>query len=185
MQRPSDQGFYRGSNRILGGVCSGLAESFHVDPLWVRLAFVLLAFLQGIGVLLYVVLWLIMLERVPGQAAGRSGLDSMSADVKRAWADLRNQSWWGSRPVTSPSVAPTGSPAPPPPPSAPAPAPPAPSATTTRNNNALFLGLVLVVIGLAFLANNIGFTIEWGAVWPVVLIALGIVLLVRAMERKP
>ena len=49
MRKVGEQSFYRGSDRILGGVCSGLAAGFHVDALWVRIAFVLLAFLQRRG----------------------------------------------------------------------------------------------------------------------------------------
>ena len=92
MQPPTgNPTFYRGSDRILGGVCSGLAEGFHVEALWVRLAFVVLAFLQGIGVLLYVVLWILMPERAGYRPPGQNVFESMGSDVKRAWADLRNQ----------------------------------------------------------------------------------------------
>src|SRR5260370_26024443 len=58
---------YRSSDRIIGGVCAGLAEGFHVDALWVRVAFLILIFIQGIGVFLYIVLWLVMPERVEGR----------------------------------------------------------------------------------------------------------------------
>ena len=91
MQPPSDQRIYRGSDRIIGGVCSGLAEALHVDPIWVRLAFAVLAFAQGIGVVLYVVLLVIMRERGAVRPAGRNAFDSMADDVKRAWAELRRQ----------------------------------------------------------------------------------------------
>jgi phage shock protein PspC (stress-responsive transcriptional regulator) len=47
-----------GRDRILGGVAAGLAERLDVDPLWIRIAFVLLALVSGIGVLLYAALWL-------------------------------------------------------------------------------------------------------------------------------
>ncbi len=60
----SDQRFFRSGDRILGGVCAGLAEGLHVDALWVRVAFLLLVFIQGIGVFLYIVLWLVMPERL-------------------------------------------------------------------------------------------------------------------------
>ena len=148
MQPPSDQRFYRGSERFLGGVCSGLAEGFHVDPLWVRLAFVLLALVQGIGVLIYVVLWLVMPERAGGQIGGRSGLDSMSDDLKRAWAELRAQ-FSGSPKAASPTTpATTAPPASPPPAEPPATAQAAASATapaaaapvTTSYNTSLLLG---------------------------------------------
>ncbi len=46
-------------NRMIAGVCSGLGEYFNVDPVLVRLAFVLLAFFNGIGILAYLLLWMI------------------------------------------------------------------------------------------------------------------------------
>ena len=91
MQPPADQTFHRGANRILGGVCSGLAEGFHLEALWVRLAFVVLTFLNGIGLLLYLVLWVLMPESTVNRPVGQGVFDSMSNDVKRAWADLRVQ----------------------------------------------------------------------------------------------
>src|ERR1700704_2050682 len=106
MQPPPSQSFYRGSNRILAGVCSGLAEGFHVDVLWVRLLFVVLAFLQGLGILLYVVLWILMPERTDFRPAGRNAFDSMADAGRRAWADLRAQ-FGGARPVAPPTATPT------------------------------------------------------------------------------
>ncbi|MGC9347977.1 MAG: PspC domain-containing protein [Anaerolineae bacterium] len=48
------------SDRMIAGVCGGLAEYLRIDATLVRLFFVLLALGEGIGVLLYVILWLIM-----------------------------------------------------------------------------------------------------------------------------
>jgi phage shock protein C len=202
MQPPRDQRYYRGSDRIVGGVCSGLAEGLHIDTIWVRVAFVVLAFVQGIGVLIYVVLWVIMPERTQDRPAGRSAFDSMADDVKRAWADLRSQ--FGSRPPTGPSTYSTAVPAPPPMPSDPStpaspqaaqvvPPPPAPTASASLppasprpavHNQTLLLGVILVLIGLAFLGSNTGF-VNWSVIWPVALIAFGIVLLARNLERRP
>lgn len=47
-------------DQILGGVCAGIGEYLLIDRTWVRLFFVLLAFGQGAGVWLYLVLWLIV-----------------------------------------------------------------------------------------------------------------------------
>jgi phage shock protein C len=90
-QQAAPQTFHRGKDRILGGVCSGLAEGLHIDPLWVRLGFVLLAFLQGVGLFIYIVLWLVMPEQAEGNDGTRSGFDSMSADLKRIGSELRGQ----------------------------------------------------------------------------------------------
>jgi len=48
-----------GENKILGGVCGGIAEYFDVDPTLVRLIWILLA-LNGSGILAYIIAWLIM-----------------------------------------------------------------------------------------------------------------------------
>jgi phage shock protein PspC (stress-responsive transcriptional regulator) len=48
------------SNRVLLGVCAGLAARFGTDPVWVRLAFVALALFFGKGVLLYLILCVVM-----------------------------------------------------------------------------------------------------------------------------
>lgn len=47
-------------NRMLGGVCGGIAEYFEIDPSLVRLIFVVITLLGGSGLLVYVVLWLVM-----------------------------------------------------------------------------------------------------------------------------
>lgn len=50
------------SNRIIGGVAGGLGEYFHIEPLLIRIAFVLLAFKSGIGFLIYLILWVVLPE---------------------------------------------------------------------------------------------------------------------------
>ena len=42
------------TNKVFGGVCGGLAEYFEVDPVVLRILFVLLVIFGGTGVLLYV-----------------------------------------------------------------------------------------------------------------------------------
>jgi len=44
----------------IAGVAGGLGQCFHIDPLIFRVAFVVLAFVGGMGVLLYLALWLLM-----------------------------------------------------------------------------------------------------------------------------
>lgn len=48
------------SDKILGGVCGGLANYLRVDPTIVRLVFALISFGAGTGVLLYILLWIIL-----------------------------------------------------------------------------------------------------------------------------
>ena len=46
-------------NRLIAGVCGGLADYFNTDPVIVRLIFVLFAFVSGLGIIAYIVLWII------------------------------------------------------------------------------------------------------------------------------
>ena len=48
------------SDKILGGVCGGLANYLRIDPTIVRLVFVLFSFGAGSGILLYILLWMIL-----------------------------------------------------------------------------------------------------------------------------
>ena len=48
------------SNEMVGGVCSGIADYFNIDPVIVRLVFVLMALGGGHGILAYLVLWMLM-----------------------------------------------------------------------------------------------------------------------------
>lgn len=43
---------------IIGGVCSGIGEYIDIDPVWIRLLFILFTFFFGIGFLVYVALWI-------------------------------------------------------------------------------------------------------------------------------
>jgi phage shock protein C len=52
-----------GTGRILGGVCGGIGEYSNVDPTVVRLIWVVLTLLSlGIGVVAYIVAWIIIPE---------------------------------------------------------------------------------------------------------------------------
>lgn len=47
-------------HRVLGGVCSGLGAYFDIDPVFIRLIFVLLLFIGGSSVLIYLILWIVV-----------------------------------------------------------------------------------------------------------------------------
>ena len=172
MRQATQQTFQRGKDRILGGVCSGLAAGLHIDPLWVRLGFVLLAFLQGVGVLIYIVLWLVMPEPVEGQEGTRAGVDSMTADIKRIGAELRGQFGGSAKNV----------PADPATPDQPATAP-APASPTVTGRQSLALGVLLVVVGLVLLGANTGL-VQWSVIWPTLIIILGVLLLARTVGPR-
>ncbi len=63
MNKRNVKRLYRASEResMLGGVCSGIADYFRVDPTLIRLIWVLMTvFSFGTGVLGYLIMWIIM-----------------------------------------------------------------------------------------------------------------------------
>ncbi len=55
------QRLYRSrSGKMIGGVCTGLGEYFDLDPVLIRLLFVVFIFLNGMGLLAYIILWIVV-----------------------------------------------------------------------------------------------------------------------------
>ncbi|WP_418603054.1 PspC domain-containing protein [Hwangdonia sp.] len=59
---PSKKLFRDTDNSYIGGVSSGLGHYFGIDTLWVRLAWIILIFGAGTGILLYILLWILVPE---------------------------------------------------------------------------------------------------------------------------
>jgi len=55
---------------ILGGVCSGLANYLGIDPVFVRIFFILVGIFGGFAVLLYLILWVVMPQEGAGESSG-------------------------------------------------------------------------------------------------------------------
>jgi phage shock protein C len=65
-ESPDPRRLYRSNrNRMIAGVCGGIAEYLNVDPTMVRLGFALLTLVSGSGILLYLILAIIV-PRTPG-----------------------------------------------------------------------------------------------------------------------
>jgi len=49
-------------NRLIGGVCSGIGAYFHMDPLILRILFLIAFFGFGVGIIVYIILWIVLPE---------------------------------------------------------------------------------------------------------------------------
>lgn len=55
--------FYRSrKNRVVAGICGGLAEYFEIDPIIVRLITLILVLSLGAGFIAYIIAWIVVPE---------------------------------------------------------------------------------------------------------------------------
>lgn len=50
------------TDRVIGGVCSGIAKYFTLDPVLIRVLWVIAFFFGGAGLLAYIIAWIIIPE---------------------------------------------------------------------------------------------------------------------------
>lgn len=99
-KHPRGRLYRNSSDRILGGVCSGIANYLNFDPAIVRLLFALLVFGAGTGILVYIVLWIILPTKplVPTAKVGkrlfRNPDDRMLGGVCGGLAAYFNKEAW-------------------------------------------------------------------------------------------
>ncbi len=83
------------SEKLIAGVCGGLAEYFGVDPLLVRFIFVVLA-LNGLGVVLYLVMWVVIPTRsmpeMVSEEIMRHNVNEMRERVRQITRSFRESS---------------------------------------------------------------------------------------------
>lgn len=51
------------NNKVIAGVCAGIANYFNIDPVLVRIIWLVLLLFFGIGLFGYLLLWVVMPEK--------------------------------------------------------------------------------------------------------------------------
>ena len=83
------------SNRMIGGVCGGLGVYLNIDPIFIRLLFILLLFGSNFGFILYVLLWMLIPEEgkefgFKDDSVGEKA-KSMGNDIQQAFSQPHPQ----------------------------------------------------------------------------------------------
>ena len=150
-------------DRKFAGVAGGLAEYFVMDPLLVRLAFVVLAIAGGGGLLIYIILWIVTPEnpvRIQ-PIVNQTGQDFQQSTYEPG--GFTTETPKTEQASSTPSSAPQ---------------------TRERKRGSLIGGLVLITLGLLFLADELIPQINFGDLWPVILVVIGIGLLINAVTGR-
>jgi phage shock protein PspC (stress-responsive transcriptional regulator) len=84
------------SDQVLGGVSSGLAAYFSIDPVIIRLLFVVSIFLGGAGIILYIILWMVLpvartlVEKVE-MSGMKANIENIEAAARQGTSDYQNR----------------------------------------------------------------------------------------------
>jgi len=84
------------TDRMVGGVCGGLAAYLRIDATVIRLLFVLMALGSGAGVFIYLVLWFVLPSEGVSESASldaniRASAEEIAERARSLGADLRSQ----------------------------------------------------------------------------------------------
>lgn len=153
-------------NKVVAGVCGGIADYLQVDPTLVRVFWVIATIMTaGLGFLAYIVL--VVLMPLPGQPTPfvQGAAANPPAAAASDPADPTNPTNPDQTTVISTPVAPSD-----------------PEATERRRAT---FGYFLVALGVVFFLANLGAfrIVRWDYIWPLVFIAAGAWLLAGRIRR--
>lgn len=139
------------TDKIIDGVCGGIAEYFGVDSVIVRLVFVVLVFFNGLGLLLYIILIIIMPKA--GQV-NQSPKETIQENVQEI-GDRVKEAGEGLGQATS--------------------------KRTGEKHRVAWFGIILILLGIFFLLDNLHLIrwINRDLLWPIIIIFVGVWLLIR------
>ena len=145
------------TDTILGGVAAGLATYLNTDPALVRIAWAILVPLTGGAALLaYVVGWIVIPE------------EPASVD-EAGFADEGGIAYVAGDPEAGDATRPEQ---------------PARAPAWNDGRAGIAVGIGLVLLGVWFLAREYLPAFNWGLVWPIILVGIGVVVLVNAARRS-
>jgi phage shock protein C len=139
---PHTRLYLSNEDKMIGGVCGGIGEHFDIDPLWVRLVMILLLFLDGIGFILYIILWILVPKNPNHKKTQKTYVEKKIHQIHTTTQEDVPQ----------------------------------------KKKGHIFVGGILIFLGILFLFDNFFSFLRSEIVWPVLLIGIGIILLVKHMK---
>lgn len=157
-------------HKVLGGVCSGLAEYFEMDVTIVRLLFAFTFFIMGVGLVPYIVLW-IVLPRKDYTFNNPKYNPTVDYTVRPAgtFTPPADNPFTNPYKNSAPGYTPVG-------------IPPKP-----RSNAGTIIGMVLIILGAIILIDEFDLIpdFDFGRLWPVVFLFVGAALIISGQKKRP
>lgn len=157
----------KSSNAVLGGVCAGMGEYFRVDPIIFRIIFIVLSIKFGLGLLLYVVLWIALPEEPPYNFRNtEEDFTTEDSDQPKDNYEFNQSATMENQENYDPND----------------------PYYKRKNKGNLTGGLILIAIGILFLISNLVPHISFGWIirtwWPLILVVVGAVMLGNHYREK-
>ena len=151
------------SDRMICGVCGGLAEYFDVDPTLIRIIAVLSIFISGAGILAYIILAIVIPSESSKATTPKDTIKENVEEVKETASEL-------GREIQSTFTGKDN----------------AEEADKVRYRRRNLLGIFIVIIGILFLLSslNLFWWFRWVYLWPTIVIAIGLLIIVSARKKR-
>ena len=151
------------TDRMLCGVCGGLAKYFDIDPVIVRIIAVLLVLANGVGILAYIILAIVVPLESSQITEPRDVIKENVEEIKETASRISDEirSTFVKEEDTSEKT------------------------TDARRRSSNIFGIILIAIGSLFLlaSFNLLWWLRWQYIWPLMPIAIGL-LIIFAARRK-
>ncbi len=152
------------SDRMIWGVCGGLAKYFDMDPTIVRVITVLVMLTTGVGILAYIILALVVPLEGSKAAEPKDTIKENVEEMKETARELGReiQSTLAGEEGKSEEVA------------------------KIRHRRRNTLGIILIVLGILFLLGsfNLFWWFRWSTLWPLILVAIGVLIIFSVRKRR-
>lgn len=143
------------TDSVIAGVCGGLAEYFDIDPVLVRVIFVLLLLFGGGGLLVYVILWIVTPKKpLIFDHSGFTSYKKENSDASPQAEDVEGQNDTMQE------------------------------ARVYKYRGSMIGGMILLTLGVLFLVDELVPYLDFGKLWPVILIVIGIILIANTISRN-
>lgn len=145
--------YHSNDDRMIWGVCGGLAKYFNIDPALVRVVMVLLIFANGFAILAYIILAIITPLEPSEVSPTGDATTGIPAEMSSASTGQEGETPDGTAKVED-----------------------------GYRRRQLAMGIVLLVVGALFMLGNLGWSswFRWGMLWPLPIIAIGLIVVLAA-----
>ena len=150
------------SERMVWGVCGGLANYFDMDPTIVRVIFVLLALANGVGIVVYIIMAIVVPLEGSKVATSKEVIKENVEEIKETASEIGKEIRSTFEKADEEDT----------------------SGKIRRRRN--LLGIVLIIIGIVILLGtlNLFHWLNWVYIWPVIIIAVGLIIVFSARRKR-